>query len=67
MSVSDMRKYLSELRTYLDIQSEDKPFMSSLQLTNGQSVFEFARLVALGIHEKRSKVKKAAQLKEPPE
>lgn len=58
MSVSDMRKFLAELRTYLDTQSEDIPFSVSSTLSNGQTVVEFAKAVALGIHEKRSKLKK---------
>jgi hypothetical protein len=67
MSVSEMRKYLSEMRMFLDTQTEDTPFGSSLVLSNGQPVLEFARAVAIGIHEKRSKVKKAAQPPEQPE
>ena len=58
MSVSDMRKYLSELRTCLETQSEETPFCVSASLSNGQPIMDFAKAVALGIHEKRSKLKK---------
>lgn len=58
MSVSEMRKFLAELRTCLDVQSEETPFSVTAHLSNGQPLVDFAKSVALGIHEKRSKLKK---------
>lgn len=58
MTVTEMRRYLSEMRTLIDVQTEDAPFTLMANLSNGQLVSDFAVAVACGIHEKRSKVKK---------
>lgn len=59
MSVAQMRKLLSETRSLFHAQTYAAPFMCDQKLSNDQKVYEFAIDVALGIHDKRSKTKKA--------
>lgn len=55
MSVSDMRKYLSETRSMVDSQTVDLPFSLCKMLSNNMCVSNFVVQVACGIHQKRSK------------
>jgi hypothetical protein len=63
MSVAQMRKLLSEMRSKLHTQTLVMPFLADDTLSNGQKMYEFAIDVTLGIHEKRSKTKKLMQAK----
>jgi hypothetical protein len=58
MSVSEMRKNLAEVRTLLQDQTRQNPFDISEKLANGMKIWEFVHMVALGLHEKRSKSRK---------
>jgi len=54
MSVSDMRRNMSEMRHKLQTQSEDHPFNLSSFLASGYPIWKFVHEVSLGLHEKRS-------------
>jgi hypothetical protein len=54
MTVSDMRKNMSEMRHKLQTQSEESPFNLSSFLTSGYPIWKFVHEVSLGLHEKRS-------------
>ena len=58
MTVPQMRKLLSEIRTHLANQTMVDPFLCDQKLSNDQCMHEFAVQVTLGIHEKRVKNKK---------
>jgi hypothetical protein len=54
MSVTEMRKNMSEMRHKLCSQSEENPFNLSGYLESGYPVWKFVHDVSLGLHEKRS-------------
>jgi hypothetical protein len=55
ITVTDMRRGLSEVRTMLTEQDELRPFNMNEQLCNGMPVWKFVYSVATGLHKKRSK------------
>jgi DNA-binding winged helix-turn-helix (wHTH) protein len=54
MSVSEMRRNMSEMRHKLHTQSEEHPFNVSSFLASGYPIWKFVHEVSLGLHEKRS-------------
>ena len=58
MSVSDMRRNLAEVRSLMQEQDKTKPFYMSGKIGNGIKIWEFVHMVALGLHQKRSKSRK---------
>ena len=58
MSVSDMRRNLAEVRGLMQEQNKNKPFDMSGKIGNGIKIWEFVHMVALGLHQKRSKSRK---------
>lgn len=54
MSVSEMRRNMSEMRHKLQTQSEEHPFNLSSSLASGYPIWKFVHEVSLGLHEKRS-------------
>ena len=59
MSVSDMRRNLAEVRSLLQEQNKFRPFDMSEKIGNeGIKIWEFVHMVALGLHQKRSKSRK---------
>ena len=55
ITVTDMRRGLSEVRSMLNEQDECRPFNMNMQLCNGMPVWKFVYSVATGLHKKRSK------------
>jgi hypothetical protein len=58
MSVSDMRRNLAEVRGLLQDQNKNNPFEMSGKIGGGIKIWEFVHMVALGLHQKRSKSRK---------
>ena len=56
MSVTDMRRCLSEVRFLLSNSTEKphNPFDLKTNLSNGMEVWKFVHMVAIGLHLKRS-------------
>jgi hypothetical protein len=66
MSVTDMRRCLSEVRFLLHASSDkpNNPFDLKSCLSNGMEVWKFVHMVAIGLHLKRSyNRKKSPQIK----
>lgn len=55
ITIADMRRGLSEVRSMLTDQDELRPFNMNVQLCNGMPVWKFVYSVATGLHKKRSK------------
>ena len=65
MSVTDMRRCLSEVRYLLSQNTEkpNNPFDLKTSLSNGMEVWKFVHKVAIGLHLKRSYNRKKSPLK----
>jgi hypothetical protein len=62
MSVSDMRRCLSEVRALLSDQTSKKPFNMKHELSNGMELWNFVHKVAIGLYQKRSKNRKKSRV-----
>lgn len=67
MSVADMRRCLSEVRSQLQSSltykhgSDYQPFDLKAVLSNGMELWKFVHLVAIGLHVKRAHNRKRAE------
>lgn len=64
MSVCDMRRGLAEVRSILQDQSIKNPFNMKHILSNGEEIWKFVHLVAIGLHQKRLKNRKKDRVDE---
>ena len=67
MSVADMRRCLSEVRSKLQLSlafkqgNQFQPFDLKAVLSNGMELWKFVHLVAIGLHVKRAHNRKRAE------
>ena len=62
MSVSDMRRCLSEVRDLLSEQNLKRPFNMKHELSNGMELWNFVHKVAIGLYQKRSRNRKKSRV-----
>lgn len=62
MSVSDMRRCLSEVRALLAEQNMKRPFNMKHELSNGMELWNFVHKVAIGLYQKRSRNRKKSRV-----
>ena len=64
MSVSEMRRGLTEVRSILSEQSTKNPFNMKHELSNGIEIWKFVHQVANGLHHKRLRNRKKDRVEE---